>query len=373
MTNHSPSRSGRPGRLTLGAAALAIAASLPAQDDTTSPALRGLDPVSLTAGQETAGEAAHQASYGGYTYRFESAKNRATFLAAPQRFAIQMDGGCASMGPLSGRGSPDRFLVHDGRIYIFASDPCRDGFAKNPAACFDPDVARPQPSAAAIARGRELLGKAVAAHGGAERLRTLRSLAFRREYERNGYTYDLRYVVGFPDRTRLTTTIRRGDESWHYASVLAGKHSRQITDGKNEPMGPAGRREMGRRLRCRPLVALHHALTRPQAVVAVAAAIDTPAGAGGSYDRLAIWIDGVALELGLDDAGVVRTSKARARGPTQRFGELVLQFGDFETHGGVLVGTSVTGTFQGAPVPPVRMLDVAVDGGPPARKLDKDK
>ena len=246
MTNHSPSRSGRPGRLTLGAAALAIAASLPAQDDTTSPALRGLDPVSLTAGQETAGEAAHQASYGGYTYRFESAKNRATFLAAPQRFAIQMDGGCASMGPLSGRGSPDRFLVHDGRIYIFASDPCRDGFAKNPAACFDPDVARPQPSAAAIARGRELLGKG------------------RRRAWRSG-TPAHAPVAGVPPRVRtqrlhVRPPLRRrlpGPHATHHDDsprrrIVALRErargqatARQITDGKNEPMGPAGRREMG--------------------------------------------------------------------------------------------------------------------------------
>jgi hypothetical protein len=42
--------------------------------------------------------------------------------AEPERFAVQMGGGCGRMGPLSGSCSPERFAVHDGRIDIFASD-----------------------------------------------------------------------------------------------------------------------------------------------------------------------------------------------------------------------------------------------------------
>ena len=36
------------------------------------------------------------------------------------------------MGPLSGIADPDRWIVYEGRIYIFSSRECQNGFLKTP-------------------------------------------------------------------------------------------------------------------------------------------------------------------------------------------------------------------------------------------------
>ncbi|MDX2268116.1 MAG: hypothetical protein NW208_08420 [Bryobacter sp.] len=95
-------------------------------------ALSGLDPVLLTRGEERAGLPELGRKHGEYTYQFASAATQSEFANDPERFAIQLDGACARMGANSGQGSPQRWTVYDGRIYIFASDGCKQGFLSNP-------------------------------------------------------------------------------------------------------------------------------------------------------------------------------------------------------------------------------------------------
>ena len=100
------------------------------------PALRGLDPVVLTQGRQVPGRAELVARHGRHAYAFESEASRAEFGRDPQRYAIRFDGACAFMarsGAAPGSGDPDRFLVHEGRVYVFASEACREGFAADPA------------------------------------------------------------------------------------------------------------------------------------------------------------------------------------------------------------------------------------------------
>ena len=97
--------------------------------------LRGLDPVLLSEGREVEGLDSFTAERGGYRYRFSSSQNCERFVASPERYEIQLAGACAYMsgrGAPPGSGDPDRFHVHDQRIYIFASDACRDGFKTDP-------------------------------------------------------------------------------------------------------------------------------------------------------------------------------------------------------------------------------------------------
>lgn len=164
---------------------VALALSAPAGLAQTLPelALRGLDPVALCKGEELAGDEVRSIDLRRYRYRFASEDNRKTFAADPERWCIQLGGGCGRMGPLSGVGDPARFAVHDGRVYIFASDGCRSGFLKDPARYLE--IADPvvEGSDAERAAADELLERAVAAIGGAERLRALRSVAMRDERE----------------------------------------------------------------------------------------------------------------------------------------------------------------------------------------------
>lgn len=101
----------------------------------TPPALGGLDPVFLCRGSERPGREDLVAAHGRYRYAFASEASREAFLSDPAAFAIQLDGACAYMaasGASPGSGDPDRYLVHDERIYIFATENCRESFALTP-------------------------------------------------------------------------------------------------------------------------------------------------------------------------------------------------------------------------------------------------
>ncbi|MGB3965963.1 MAG: hypothetical protein WBO45_04475, partial [Planctomycetota bacterium] len=134
---------------------LLVALPAPAQ----LPALRGLDPVALSQGKEEAGKTDLTATAGEHRYQFASEANRAQFTADPARFAIQLGGACARMGPTSGQGDAQRWHMHKERIYIFASDQCREAFKKDGDRFLDLDEPRPTPDAAAAAAAATLLAR----------------------------------------------------------------------------------------------------------------------------------------------------------------------------------------------------------------------
>ncbi len=152
------------------------AAQLPA-------ALGGFDPVALTRGKEVPGKSNLSTTHLSYRYQFADAKNQALFDADPERYGIQMGGACARMGPLSGEGDAQRFEVHAERIFIFASDQCRDTFRLAPAkyamvANKDPD---PKHDAALSTQARVLLNSVAEAYGGDERIDGISSYHSRRD------------------------------------------------------------------------------------------------------------------------------------------------------------------------------------------------
>jgi YHS domain-containing protein len=100
-----------------------------------SAALLGHDPVRLTEGREVAGRDTLDVTHGRYRYVFETEETRASFLKNPDAYAIQLEGACAFMatsGAAPGSGDPSRYLVYDRRIYIFASENCRNSFTVDP-------------------------------------------------------------------------------------------------------------------------------------------------------------------------------------------------------------------------------------------------
>ncbi len=108
---------------------------LPAPKPSAERALFPIDPVILLgSGEKMEGVATREANYGGFRYRFATEASQRAFAATPTRFAIGMGGGCARMGPLSGRGDVARYEVVNDRLYIFASDACRASFLKDPSA-----------------------------------------------------------------------------------------------------------------------------------------------------------------------------------------------------------------------------------------------
>lgn len=171
-------------------------------------ALAGLDPVHLCWGWERTGSEQWTETVGRYTYQFASEKTRELFLENPERWGIQWAGGCARMGPLSGAGSPDRFAVYSDRIYIFASDGCRDGFLSAPERFVTPAwhpvllrgvteaVAAALPTPSMEERASDLLAAAVVAHGGTMAIDSLQALRLGFIEERDGWVHGVKQVVG---------------------------------------------------------------------------------------------------------------------------------------------------------------------------------
>ncbi len=309
------------------------------------PALRGHDPILLAGGKETPGRADLAVLHGGYRYLFATEAHRATFATDPEQYGIQLGGACARMGPLSGQGDPDRWLVHDGRIYVFASDACREGFQKRAALFLDADDAAPTPDAAAAAAGRRLLARAVAAIGGEDRLRALRSYQHRRAVQRETAREEYRLAVRFPATARVDQDYFQDEKVWRFHRV-AGPDGGFFVGGEPvRTMHASALREARRDLLREPLFALR-AAQDGKTVVAAAGPAEV---AGVAVEQLELWQEGCATTFGVDAQGRIRTANYRGRGPQLWFGAVVKVYDDFRDVGGLVLPHAVTGTFDGKP------------------------
>ena len=106
------------------APALGFAAEEPAEffeGDTKGVAINGADPVAyFTEGRPVAGKPEHSIAWGGTTWRFASAENRAAFEKDPLAFAPQYNGYCA-YGVAQGskvKTEPDAWSIVDGKLYL---------------------------------------------------------------------------------------------------------------------------------------------------------------------------------------------------------------------------------------------------------------
>jgi YHS domain-containing protein len=114
-------------RAVLGASgALAVLAlrAIPAAAAGAQPALQGYDPVAyFTEGHPAKGSPDFVASYDGVTYWFKDAKDRALFVADPDRYAPQYDGYCAVTVSRGGKyeADPQAWQIADGKLYVFGA------------------------------------------------------------------------------------------------------------------------------------------------------------------------------------------------------------------------------------------------------------
>jgi YHS domain-containing protein len=304
----------------------------PAQDGGTL-ALGGLDPVELCRGREVEGTAELGVTHFLYKYRFASEASLRTFQQDPERYAIQLGGACGRMGPLSGRGIPDCFTLHDGRIYIFASIECREGFLKDPARFLQHDDAPPAADAAAQQAGAALLQRALAAHGGKNVITHWTTLQLERRTTAKtdqGERQDSYLLTVRQDAVRV-------DQSWggyRYSTILQQDGGCFVGNtGKQEPMHDTGARELQLAVMRQPLVLLRR-LCGEGAVLAAA-------GKGKVGDVDVDWLDSFAdaarTTLAIDGDGKVVQLRYRGRGPQLWFGDEQWTFSDFRSVGGVLL------------------------------------
>lgn len=312
--------------------AAAVAAQRPAQL-----VLNGLDPVHLCEGRETPGDPGVAVDRFIYRYQFASEESRAKFLKDPERYEIQFGGGCGRMGPLSGKGDPRRWHVHDGRIYIFASDGCRDGFKKKPEVFFDPDDARPASDPQTRRRGEELLKRAAEAAGGLERLKKLRNLRFVSET-----TTKTEAGATRQDGSRLVVTTDgavRGElwyGDWKYAYVRTKDDAFEaLNSGEVATLHETAVREMRRKHLRHPLLLLA-AFARGE-TDAVAKTGERKIG-DRPVEEVAVVRGDAVTTLAIDPStGRVLESRCRGRGPALWMGTTTFVFSDERDVGGVKV------------------------------------
>lgn len=138
-----------------------------------------VDVVLLHQGREVPGSPDLVEIYEGTTYQFASAATRETFRAAPADYAAVEGGACGRMGALAGVGDARRYLLHEGRLYFFASDACRNTFVQAPVrfiALPDAPLAGTPESRAA---GLAAVDRWVAWAGGADAVRSARTIVLR--------------------------------------------------------------------------------------------------------------------------------------------------------------------------------------------------
>lgn len=328
--------------LTILLASLVSALTAAAQDPPeVQLALGGLDPVELCSGKEVAGEPGRTTEHWIYRYRFANDENRDRFLAEPERYGIQMGGGCARMGPQSGKGDPGRFWVHDERIYIFASDACRETFRKDPGRFLDPDESMPAGDAE---RAAELIAQARAAHGG-DRIAEMNVLLSRtaKVQEINGEEMEVgqRWTLAFPNRLRL-------DRWWGgYESSTVVVRNAGFTvgnDGDVEELHATAVRNLLRAVVRHPIVILRSAARDDFRAVQVG-----EAEVGGMpVELVAASVLGTTTTLAIDPGtGQVLSVRYRGRGPGLQFGKLEVLFSDFRKVGGILLPHAERVRFEG--------------------------
>ena len=121
------------GLFTLSLAALAgPAARAQAQS---APALKGYDPVAyFTEGKPVRGAKDISYDWDDARYLFSSAKNKTAFAAAPDKYAPQFAGLCAT-GLAFGQkveADPQAWKIVDGKLYLFSSVKARETAEKDP-------------------------------------------------------------------------------------------------------------------------------------------------------------------------------------------------------------------------------------------------
>lgn len=314
-----------------------------------------VDPIDLVAGRETPGNPDLALVLEGIEYRFSTPDHKAAFEHDPARYQVADGGACGRMGPLSGLGDARRYAVHDGRIFFFASDGCREGFLKDPTAHIETDDEMPFGSHEQVLQGRATLDKAVAWAGGAERLRTLSTFrATSAREEKQGetlWTVTNETFFAFPASSYQREAW---NESWFSTCatpdggvMASSRGAERIADSRTR----AFRRAVARW----PVVLLKARADGSPATdcpgfVAIGDGSGTLEGTPVEFVR--VWLNGAASRLTIDAAtGRLLRLDYHGRDSSMRVGDVVRTFTEFATIEGLTLPTAYTVTLDGKDLP----------------------
>ena len=309
-------------------------------------ALLGFDPVLLTEGKEVLGNEGISLTREGFRYHFANAKNKSTFMGDPERYGIQMGGLCARLGE-SVPGAPDMYTVHAGRIYLVASEECRELFEATPSKYLEPEPPLFPSTADTVKKGRELIQKAVEATGGAHAIDSLAS------YEAVGTVTDASgdrrikttFTILFPDHLRLERDIPNYGS---IATIVVGNDAFEIRPTEVRVFSEAQRVNF-RKTMTRNVLSSLQARNEPEYSAVYTGSEEINEKRVG---KVAVDFGGQFLTLGIEaTTGRVSTLAYLGRGPEGDYGQVVQTLSDHRTINGVTLPFRTSTTFNGQPVP----------------------
>lgn len=337
-------------RLLLGLAITVLSATVGAQQsEAPVEALDGADPVLLVQGKDVLGKPELKVVRGRFAYLFSTPETKATFEKEPEKYEIQLNGACARMGSPTG-GNPSDFYVHNGRIYIFGSDECHKRFVAAPEKYLPRPVPPLPTGSSAVAAGRKLLDRAVAATGGAsvvDGLTSLTEVASTSVPQRDGDVPATRTTIWrFPDSVRQELSATVQGQARKQARVITPTAAFFASGDRAFPMGDFGRTETAPVLN-RHLIPLLRARKDGKAA---AAALGRATVAGIDVDQVRLKSRGNDVTLGIDPAsGRVLTIAYMDRNPGGEVGETILILSDYRTVNGLALPFAVKALFDGKP------------------------
>lgn len=97
--------------------------------------LQGYDPVAyFTDGEPTRGTDEYETTWDEVRYQFASPQHKRMFAQDPEKYAPQFAGSC-TMAMTNGvmvHADPEAWIIHDGKLYVFASLGGREQFLSDP-------------------------------------------------------------------------------------------------------------------------------------------------------------------------------------------------------------------------------------------------
>jgi YHS domain-containing protein len=263
-----------------------------------------------------------------------------------------MGGACARMGPLSGGGTTKLYAVHDGKLYLFASESCRMTFQKSPKQFIDQADPPIETTEESRAQARMMLGKAVDAIScvaGIDNLTTYREVLARDE-ESGGKNYHITNTLAlqFPHGQR--TELCWNEACW--GNVVVGNEGWMISSSDVQPMHPLQR--MALRLESlHPLMILRNRDAKDMLMAADGAtrSITVPDEGEIKVNLVTVHRDGITITLGLDEQHRVRLMSSRGRGPNSTLGTVEHSYSTFRGIEGMRVPGRVDVYFNGEHVP----------------------
>ena len=98
--------------------------------------LSGYSPVeAIDTGAGVKGETKFASAYEGYIYNFPTKESKAKFDAAPEKYAVKLEGNCP-VNQLAGtkvKGNPGIFAIGEKKLFLFKDAAAKAAFDKEPA------------------------------------------------------------------------------------------------------------------------------------------------------------------------------------------------------------------------------------------------